>query len=229
MVLDKLIPSAIIAIGLFGGSSVAADSKDPKHNAAGAPLEEGQVIDGSVEPEEIYDSVKYRLFISHYGWRARDALAEKISFEDQEVLRSLAVRDSIDQEPIDEAYSQARRHLCANRGSMSPVEIARESKRIVDEWLSRTEARYRKGLDALSKPGREVVERFVATEIVPGIKTEARSDAIQKAKEDPEGFMEAVEVECYYVENGELPPGMQEQVDEFFSEMDEEERQDDTK
>lgn len=220
MLLAKLVLYALILASSFTVSKVMAeaDNNDPPNATT------GHVSDGSLEPDKIPKTARYAFLISGYELRVRPALADKLSPEDEKVLRELAARNRIDQEPINESYNQARLHLCANRHSMSPVALAQAWTKIIEEWRAKTEARYEQGLNALSKPGRQLVEEFVETSIVPGIKTSARGDAVQTARDDPEIFMEEVEIECYYVENGRFPPHVQEEFDRVIQEMDEEER-----
>jgi hypothetical protein len=162
------------------------------------------------------DYCKYSRLIRSY---VRSELDDRLSAEDREVLRELELRDAIEGQPISDAYSEARRRLCAKRDSMTPVEIAEEWSRMVLEWRTRNVARYRKGLDALSEAGRAVVEEYLATEIVPGLNLPAEGDATLVALEDPEGFMEEVEIECYFVEHGEYPPEVQQAFEEFERRM----------
>lgn len=211
MLFDNLTPSIIIVVGLFGATTVSASNNDKVLSGS-----ERRVIDGSIEPEKIYDYLKYGSLIRGYELRVRGNLGDKLSFEDQEVLRKMAVQDPIEQAAISEEYKQARAHLCANRGNMTPVEIAKQWSRIALEWRLKNEARYRKGMQSLSAEGRQVVEDYIATEMVPRIKMGAPEDSVELAREDPEGFMEAVEIECYFAENGQLPPDIERQYDELF-------------
>ena len=165
------------------------------------------------------DYLKYSRLVRSY---VRSALDDQLCSEDREVLREMELRDPAERQPISDAYSEARLRLCARRGSMTPVEIADEWSRMVLEWRIRNVARYRKGLDALSEAGRAVVEEYLATEIVPRLNVPAEGDATRQALEDPEGFMEAVELECYFVEHGEHPPEVQQRLDEFERKMREE-------
>ena len=158
------------------------------------------------------DYLKYSRLIRSY---VRSKLDDRLSAEDREVLRELELRDAIEGQPISDAYNEARRSLCARRGSMTPVEIAEEWSRMVMEWRAGNVARYRKGLDALTEAGRAAVEEYVAAEIVPKLNVRPEGDSIAEALEDPEGFMEAVELECYFVEHGEFPPEVQQRLEEF--------------
>jgi len=182
-----------------------------------------KVIDGSIEPEKISDYFKYGSLIRGYG-RARDDLHNKLSFEDGEILRKMAAEDPIEQAAISEWYKQARTHLCANRRNMNPVEIAKQWSQIALEWRLRNEARYRRGIETLSAEGRQIVENYIATKIVPGIKVGAPEDSVKFAREHPEAFMEAVESECYFAENGEFPPDEKRRYDEFEEALKEERR-----
>lgn len=156
------------------------------------------------------DYLKYSRLV-----RSERRVAARLSPEDRKVLQELAVRDAADGELITRAYSEARLRLCAKRTSMTPAEIAEEWSRMVLEWRLGHVTRYLKGLEALSEAGRNAVEEYLATEIAPKLDVPAEADAIESAIEDPEGFMEAVELECYFAEHGEYPPEVQQQFDEF--------------
>jgi hypothetical protein len=116
---------------------------------------ERKVIEGSIEPEKISDYFKYGPLIRAYGRRAQGDLRNKLSVDDQEILRKMAVQEPIEHEAVTEWYRQARIRLCANRGNMTPVEIAKQSSQIALEWRLRNEARYRRGIESLSAAGRQ--------------------------------------------------------------------------
>ena len=222
MPFDRLIPSIIIVAGFLGVTTVSASNDD---KILSGP--ERGVIDGSIEPEKISDYFKYGSLIRWYGRRAQGDLRNKLSFEDQEILRKMAVQDPIEQEAVTEWYRQARIHLCANRGNMTPVGIARQWSEIALEWRLKNEARYRRGIESLSADGQQIVEAYVATEIVPGIKIGIPEDSVEFAREHPETFMEAVESECYFAESGRFPPNEERLYEEFEEALKEERRNQD--
>jgi hypothetical protein len=205
MFLAKSTLCVMIVAGFFVVSYAMAGGKDPPSDSRFEPLP-GSTVYGSEEPEKIFDYLKYHRLISGYTVQVRGNLAEKLSLEDQQVLLDMAIRDPIDMEPITEEYRQGRLHICANRGNMTPVEIAEEWSRIALVWRLKNEDRLRQGLDALSDEGRQVVEDYVAQEIVPNLAQSSPSGGIEDVKRNPEAFMESVELECYVAENGEFPP-----------------------
>lgn len=215
----NLTPSIIIVVGLLGATTVSASNDNKVLSGS-----ERRVIDGSLEPEKIYDYFKYGSLIRGYELRVRGHLADRLSFEDQEVLSKLAVQDPIEQAAVSEGYKQARTHLCANRGNMTPVEIARQWSQLALDWRLKNEARYRRGIESLSAEGRQIVEDYVATEIVPGIRMAVPGDSVEFAREHPEEFMEAVESECYFAENGRFPPDEERLYEEFEKALKEEQR-----
>lgn len=210
MLFDNLTSSIIIIVGLLGVTTVSASDSDKVLSGS-----ERIVIDGSREPEKIYDYFKYGPLIRDYELRVRGHLADRLSFEDQEIMSKLAVQEPIEQAAVAEWYKQAQIHLCANRGSMTPVEIARQSTQIARDWRLKNEARYRRGMKSLSAEGRQIVEDYVATEIVPGIRMPVSGDSVELARVHPEEFMKAVESECYFVENGQFPPDEERLYEEF--------------
>lgn len=213
MFVAKLPLYAMIAVEFFTVSTAMASSKDPPSNST---LESslGRVVYGSEEPEKITEYTKYHMLIGGYELRVQGDLGDKLSAKDQQVLRDMAVQGPIERQRLNEEYDRATLHLCANRGSMTPVEIAQARDKNALVWRVTSEARLRKGFDALSDAGRQIVEEYVATEIVPGIVQSAPESSVDHVRRDPGGFREAVELECYFYENGEYPPGVQEEIDE---------------
>lgn len=218
---DRLTPSIIAVVVLLGAITVSAGNNDKVVSGT-----ERKVIDGAIEPEKISDYFKYGSLIRDYG-RARDDLHNKLSFEDEEILRKMAHQDPIEQTAVSEWYKQARTHLCANRGNVTPVEIARQWSQLALEWRLKNEARYRRGIESLSAEGRQIVEDYVATRIVPGIKVGVSEDSVEFARKHPEAFMEAVESECYFAENGRFHPDEERLYEEFEKALKEERRNQD--
>lgn len=204
----NLVPGLVVLAAVNLSAGEPAPGTD--HTMTDAAY--SRVIDGRTEPEKIPDQVRYGMFVKRYLIDIRDNLIQDLPARDDAILHALAVEDEQKSNAELRQYQESMRQLCQSRTIRDAVSLARENKRIVDEFYATGVRRYLGSFDALSPAGRKIVDSFIETTIVPNSQASVL-DGVEWAKQHPDEYLHDLEIACHVAETGQLPVWLEVELD----------------
>ncbi len=205
----RLVPLLALAVGI-SEYSLAMGNDEIKVRKSRA---QGTVIRGDVNPSSVPPFIRYEVFFSLYGIY-RDAIIQKISSEDDEVLSTASASkmqwEMTEQSKRDKAWLD----LCSNRDGKSTSALAREVDALDQAGYQRRADHWARVVDRLSPSGRTAVETFIDNEVARGISTEIPSVA-ELERLELSTFKSFIENECFKVLTGDYPEEMKQDMEEF--------------
>lgn len=207
MATNLALPGALLFATLLAASAGLGDDQKCEPITVRESPDLYNQIEGSTEPENIPDFMKYRVFVTMYNIYI-DELVQELSTRDHAILNALSVGTEYWQTSENARYVQEFLSLCTNRSKMDAVTLARESERIASEFNTRGADRTRQAIESLSSAGRQTVERFIEETITPKLSFPL-TNSVDLALKDPDDFMYGLEIMCHTYINGEPPPEVQ--------------------
>ncbi len=211
MATNIALPGALLFATLLAASAGLGDDQKCEPITVRESPDLYNQIEGSTEPENIPDFMKYRVFVTMYNIYI-DEFVQELSSRDHAILNALSVGTEYWQVSENARYGQEFLNLCTNRLKMDAVILARESERIAVESNARGADRTRQAIESLSSAGRQMVERFIEETITPKLSFPL-TNAVDLALKDPDDFMYNLEISCHVAINGEYPPEVQRRME----------------
>jgi hypothetical protein len=208
--ISKLV-GALLAIGalilVIENSSAQSQGNGPNQSEVPAVTP----ISGARDPSRVPYSHKYSFFIATYP-TFREVLLPQLSGDDDAILSALADQEEYWVGVENAQHMESLRSVCAVRQSLNAVALANRIDSLAKQFRDNRGNRYRNAMRQLSTEGRQAVEEFVETSIVPGIET-GLPNIVEYARANPSEYKDSVEIDCYVADHGELPPDVKEMAE----------------
>lgn len=203
-----------LSIGFLSFVVGNSDAQDQANGANRATVPDVIRISGASNPSQVPYSTKYSLFVSVYP-TFRNTLLPQLSGNDDAILSALVDQEEYWVGVENAEHIESLRSLCSLRQSYNAVALANRSENLNKRFQDNRANRYRNAINAMSSEGKQAVEDFIESTIVPGTET-GRSNIVEFAKAHPDDFAKSFEIDCYAAEHGKLPPDVQKIAEEEF-------------